>query len=214
MKNVNTNKVVSQIKVHGTPADKTNFWFSIKGDLADRSFHIRKGKSEKSSADIIIYDMYYNLPAKELFENYGKGMDEFLGNRKGMMKIVSLKGSYLDLTVKQICLMVLQNSDYINWSYGGEALKEAEVEIISFYKPSLRKVFRHNEKMMKLAQEVINRIDYDAKEMSDELIEAVDAAIVWTEDKWTIIQYYSTPDHPKRYDDAVCYFLDDLTDCI
>ena len=29
MKNVNTNKVVSQIKVHGTPADKTNFWFSI-----------------------------------------------------------------------------------------------------------------------------------------------------------------------------------------
>lgn len=75
------------------------------------------------------------------------------------------------------------------------------------------KVFR-TEKMQKLAQEVVDRVDYSAKELSDSLVEALDAAIIWNEDKWAVIAYYSLPENPLPYDKAACRFLADLTNCI
>lgn len=80
-------------------------------------------------------------------------------------------------------------------------------------KRQIRKVFR-TERMQKLAQEVVDRVDYTAKELSDSLVEALDAAITWNEDKWAVIAYYSLPENPLPYDRAACRFLEDLTNCI
>ncbi len=80
-------------------------------------------------------------------------------------------------------------------------------------KRQIRKVFR-TEKMQRLAQEVVDRIDYSAEELSDSLVEALDAAVTWNEDKWAVIAYYSLPESPLPYDKAACRFLEDLTNCI
>ena len=80
-------------------------------------------------------------------------------------------------------------------------------------KRQIRKVFR-TERMQELAQEVVDRIDYSAEELSDSLVEALDAAVTWNEDKWAVIAYYSLPESPLPYDKAACRFLEDLTNCI
>ncbi len=80
-------------------------------------------------------------------------------------------------------------------------------------KRQIRKVF-HTERMQELAQEVVDRIDYSAEELSDSLVEALDAAVTWNEDKWAVIAYYSLPESPLPYDKAACRFLEDLTNCI
>lgn len=80
-------------------------------------------------------------------------------------------------------------------------------------KRQIRKVFR-TEKMQRLAQEVVDRIDYSAEELSDSLVEALDAAVTWNEDKWAVVAYYSLPEKPLPYDKAACRFLEDLTDCV
>lgn len=80
-------------------------------------------------------------------------------------------------------------------------------------KRQIRKVFR-TEKMQRLAQEVVDRIDYSAEELSDSLVEALDAAVTWNEDKWAVIAYYSLPESPLPYDKAACRFLEDLTNCV
>lgn len=78
----------------------------------------------------------------------------------------------------------------------------------------IAKTFNYNEKICKLAKEVIERIDDHPKEMSNALVEAVNAAVIWNGDKWEIIAYYSTPDYPISYGDACDNFLEDLTNCI
>lgn len=80
-------------------------------------------------------------------------------------------------------------------------------------KRQIRKVFR-TEKMQRLAQEVVDRIDYSAEELSDSLVEALDAAVTWNEDKWAVVAYYSLPESPLPYDKAACRFLEDLTNCV
>lgn len=78
----------------------------------------------------------------------------------------------------------------------------------------IAKTFNYDEKICRLAKEVVERIDDHPKEMSDALVEAVDATIIWNEDKWAIIAYYSTPNFPINYNDACSNFLEDLTNCI
>lgn len=80
-------------------------------------------------------------------------------------------------------------------------------------KRQIRKVFR-TERMQELAQEVVDRIDYSAEELSDSLVEALDAAVTWNEDKWAVVAYYSLPESPLPYDKAACRFLEDLTNCV
>ena len=80
-------------------------------------------------------------------------------------------------------------------------------------KRQIRKVFR-TEKMQRLAQEVVDRIDYSAEELSDSLVEALNAAVTWNEDKWAVVAYYSLPESPLPYDKAACRFLEDLTNCV
>lgn len=79
---------------------------------------------------------------------------------------------------------------------------------------TIAKVFRHNERICRLAKEVIERIDDDSKEMSDALVEEVEATVIWNEDKWALIAYYSTPEYPIGYDNACNNFLEDLTNCL
>lgn len=78
----------------------------------------------------------------------------------------------------------------------------------------IKSVFARSDKMQRLAAEVLSRVDPKAKKMSDELVEALDAAITWNEDRWAVVAYYSTPENPTNYDQACCLFLDDLTNCI
>lgn len=80
--------------------------------------------------------------------------------------------------------------------------------------PTIAKVFNYNEKICRLAKEVIERINDNPKELSDALVEAVEATIIWNEDKWALIAYYSTIKYPICYDDACNNFLEDLTDCL
>lgn len=47
----------------------------------------------------------------------------------------------------------------------------------------IAKTFNYDEKICRLAKEVVERIDDHPKEMSDALVEAVDATIIWNEDK-------------------------------
>ena len=79
---------------------------------------------------------------------------------------------------------------------------------------AIAKTFNYNEKICKLAKEAVERIDDRPKEISDALVEAVNATIIWNEDKWAIIAYYSTPESPIGYDDACSNFLEDLANCI
>ena len=79
---------------------------------------------------------------------------------------------------------------------------------------AIAKTFNYNEKICKLAKEAIERVDDHPKEMGDALVEAVSATIIWNEDKWAIIAYYSTPDYPINYNDACDNFLEDLAKCI
>lgn len=71
-----------------------------------------------------------------------------------------------------------------------------------------------SDKMRKLAQEVVDRIDFSMKELSDALVQALDATVIWNEDKWAVIAYYSLPEEPLPYDKAACRFLEDLTNVI
>lgn len=128
MKNVNTNKrvdvktVMNQIKVHGTPVDRTDFWFYVEGDIKT-VFHVTEGDGtnllpedeEEGFNDYIYYDVFKGDVSYKMIDEYMQG--EYQEDMEDLMYDggqVLLYGYYSELTLKQICYKVLHLFGYQN----------------------------------------------------------------------------------------------------
>ena len=64
-----------------------------------------------------------------------------------------------------------------------------------------------------IARNVFNRIDdEEIADMLQAIIDAVDAELIYTADQWAVIAYYSEPDAPMAFDEAVQSFINDLVE--
>ena len=76
----------------------------------------------------------------------------------------------------------------------------------------LHEVFGYGE-VAHIAQNVFDRIDEEEEEdLSQAIIDAVDAELIYTNDQWAVIAYYSEPTVPMAFDEAVQSFIDDLVE--
>ena len=68
--------------------------------------------------------------------------------------------------------------------------------------------------LIPLAESIVDRCDGfgDEERAQEELMQAMDDELIYSEDQWTIIRCYSTPDAPLPFVDAFVLFLDDLMD--
>ena len=70
--------------------------------------------------------------------------------------------------------------------------------------------------LIPLAESIVDRCggfgDEDEERAQEKLVQAMDDELIYSEDQWTIIRCYSTPDAPLPFVDAFVLFLDDLID--
>ena len=68
--------------------------------------------------------------------------------------------------------------------------------------------------LIPLAESIVDRCDGFADEdaAQEELVQAMDDELIYSEEQWTIIRCYSTPDAPLPFVDVFILFLDDLMD--
>ena len=65
-----------------------------------------------------------------------------------------------------------------------------------------------------LAENVIARFDNNCEDVTEELINCINDELIYTEDLWTLIEFYSNPDHPDDSSSACEKLFDDLMSCI
>ena len=76
----------------------------------------------------------------------------------------------------------------------------------------LHVVFGYGE-VAQIAQNVLNRIDEEEEtDLSQAIIDAVYSELIYTSDQWAVIAYYSEPEAPMAFDEAVQLFIDDLVE--
>lgn len=69
-------------------------------------------------------------------------------------------------------------------------------------------------KMLKIVISVLERIDEENDDLSQEIIDAVDNDLIYTDDQWEVISFYSTPDDPISFGEAAQMLVDDITEVI
>lgn len=69
-----------------------------------------------------------------------------------------------------------------------------------------------------VAKAVIDRIDEthiaEGESLEDAIREALDAEMIYDDDRWAVIANYSDPDSPLTYAEAEEPFFDDLLQCV
>ena len=77
-------------------------------------------------------------------------------------------------------------------------------------KEKLHAIFDYDKKVEQIAQNIFDRIDEEEEDLSQAIIDAVDAELFYTANQWAIIAYYSEPNAPMALNDAIQSFIDDL----
>ena len=66
----------------------------------------------------------------------------------------------------------------------------------------------------KIMLDIVNRIDDDVEvnedNLRDILLEEAQSHLIYTEDQWTIIKNYSSPDSPRPFNECFEHFFSDL----
>lgn len=121
IKKSDTKEIMNQIKVHGTPVDKSDFWFYAEGDIKT-VFHVTEGDGTnllpedeaEGFNDYIYYDVFEGDISYKMIDEYMQGDQEEMENLMRDGGQVMLYGSYSDLTLKQVCYKVLHMFGYQN----------------------------------------------------------------------------------------------------
>lgn len=65
-----------------------------------------------------------------------------------------------------------------------------------------------------IARRILERIDEDETDASEAVSQAMDDELIYTEDQWAVIAYYSDPSDPKNLSEACEEFFGDLLECV
>lgn len=70
--------------------------------------------------------------------------------------------------------------------------------------------------MSGVARNVLERVydNDDETDASEAVSQAMDDELIYTEDQWTVIAYYSDPSDPKSFSEACEEFFEDLLECV
>ncbi len=70
--------------------------------------------------------------------------------------------------------------------------------------------------MSGVARNVLERVydNDDETDASEAVSQAMDDELIYTEDQWTVIAYYSDPESPKNLSEACEDFFNDLLECV
>lgn len=74
-------------------------------------------------------------------------------------------------------------------------------------------VFGYRE-ISNVARRILERIDEDETDASEAVSQAMDDELIYTEDQWTVIAYYSDPSDPKNLSEACEEFFGELLECV
>lgn len=77
----------------------------------------------------------------------------------------------------------------------------------------ITEVFGYRE-ISNIARRILERIDEDETDASEAVSQAMDDELIYTEDQWAVIAYYSDPSDPKNLSEACEEFFGDLLECI
>lgn len=77
----------------------------------------------------------------------------------------------------------------------------------------ITEVFGYRE-ISNIARRILERIDEDETDASEAVSQAMDDELIYTEDQWTVIAYYSDPESPKNLSEACEEFFGDLLECV
>ena len=77
----------------------------------------------------------------------------------------------------------------------------------------ITEVFGYRE-ISNIARRILERIDEDETDASEAVSQAMDDELIYTEDQWTVIAYYSDPSDPKNLSEACEEFFGDLLECV
>lgn len=77
----------------------------------------------------------------------------------------------------------------------------------------ITEVFGYRE-ISNVARRILERIDEDETDASEAVSQAMDDELIYTEDQWTVIAYYSDPSDPKNLSEACEEFFGDLLECV
>lgn len=70
--------------------------------------------------------------------------------------------------------------------------------------------------MSGVARNVLERVydNDDETDAGEAVSQAMDDELIYTEDQWTVIAYYSDPESPKSFSEACEDFFNDLLECV
>lgn len=70
--------------------------------------------------------------------------------------------------------------------------------------------------MSDVARNVLERVynNGDETDAGEAVSQAMDDELIYTEDQWTVIAYYSDPESPKNLSEACEEFFGDLLECV
>lgn len=77
----------------------------------------------------------------------------------------------------------------------------------------ITEVFGYRE-ISNIARRILERIDEDETDASEAVSQAMDDELIYTEDQWAVIAYYSDPESPKNLSEACEEFFGDLLECV
>lgn len=77
----------------------------------------------------------------------------------------------------------------------------------------ITEVFGYRE-ISNIARRILERIDEDETDASEAVSQAMDDELIYTEDQWAVIAYYSDPSDPKNLSEACEEFFGDLLECV
>ena len=65
-------------------------------------------------------------------------------------------------------------------------------------------------KMAGVACDIIDRLPSEGDITYDDIFQAIDEGLIYTEDQWTVIEWYCTPYENRSINDVICDFCDEL----
>ena len=81
----------------------------------------------------------------------------------------------------------------------------------SAYKQQIGEYFKYSMEwdFLDVVASVLDRIDFDAEDMDEEINRAIDDELIYTCDRWTILEYYQSPEDANWWN-AVEEFTNDI----
>lgn len=73
----------------------------------------------------------------------------------------------------------------------------------SAYKDIIGKYFDYsmNWDFLDVVANILERVDFESEDLDESVYNAIDEELIYTEDQWTVMEYYQTPD-TANLDDA------------